>query len=92
MYRLHNSQRDMLNASDAFRSVSRDLLSTIFIGKSEDLLSTPDMGHGALKLCRALFQLAAWHRQFPFLGPLAKGTSDYIISRVVPHLPFERVS
>ena len=92
IHRLHKSQRDIFNASDAFRSVSRDLLSAIFIGQSEDLLSTPDLGHAALKLSRALFQLAAWYRQFPFLGPLAKGTPDCIIGRVVPHLPFERVS
>ena len=90
--RLDQMQQDSLNVSDAVRSLSRDTMSTIFVGKNEKLLSTPDMGHSILKSYRALFQLAAWHRQFPFLGSLIKIIPHRIIEPIVPHLRFQRVS
>ncbi|MCJ1332571.1 hypothetical protein MMC10_009264 [Thelotrema lepadinum] len=88
--RQRQRQRDTFNASDAFRSLSRDILSPLFISKSENLLGTPDLGNSSVKLCKALFQLAAWHRQFPFLGPLAKIIPECVATHVAPHLPFQR--
>ena len=84
-------RRKTVNVSDAFRSLSRDVMMTIFLGENEDLLSTPDLGHSVLKQYRALFQLAAWHRQFPFLGPLVKCVPDCVTKFIVPHLSSERV-
>jgi hypothetical protein len=83
-----------VNISDAFRSLSHEVMSSIFVGSSEDsesLLNRPDLGHSALKTYRALFQCAAWHRQFPFLGPLVKTMPDWVVKHIVPYLLFERV-
>ena len=91
MRHLNENPHDTFNASDAVRSLGHDFVSAIFLGGNGGLLSTRDLGHSFLKQCRGLFQLAAWHRQFPFLGTLARAMPDCFVKFAAPNLPLERV-
>jgi hypothetical protein len=86
-----SKEQGLVNISDVFRSLSRDVISSIFVGEREGLLNRPDLGHSALETYRGLFQCAAWHRQFHFLGPLVKSLPLWIVTHILPHLRSERV-
>lgn len=89
--RVHAASRQLLNLSDAYRSLGHDIMSALFFGQADNCLASPDFAHDMHQMSRGLFRFLDIVRQFPFLPSVLNVFPDSIARELVPSLRYTTV-
>ncbi|QDS68003.1 hypothetical protein FKW77_009364 [Venturia effusa] len=72
-----------MNLLDVVRSLSYDIVMSLFLGDHESLLAKPDFGHLTLRQFRGIFRLSSFVRHFPKLTSFLLFITPRTISRAL---------